>query len=134
MPSGRKPANLMVMPLVPGAGRPDAPRGMPKEQADIWRALVSAQPDHHFRTSQDLLRLLCSRTVTARKLEAARRKAEAARDWLLVKRLGLALESEEKAMTRLSGVLRLCPRSKLSGEWRSPQHPQHSLVKKPWER
>jgi hypothetical protein len=134
MPSGRKPANLTLVPILPGQGRPPAPAGMPKEQAAIWDFMVSAMPDHHFRTSSDLLRLLCARTVSARKLSAARSKAEAAKDWILVRRLGSMLEAEEKAMSRLSGVLRLCPRSKLSGQWRSPQHPQHSLTKKPWDR
>jgi len=117
----------MAKPIVPGSGRPSPPTNMTKEQAAVWRELVNSQFDHWFRTSLDLLHLLCVHTVTTRNLIAARTEAEQRKDWMEMQRLGLMLEKEGQLVARYSGVLRLTPRNKTEWAANHVQKPQPTV-------
>src|SRR5262245_39651406 len=70
MPRGRKSqASLSVVPpAIPGAGRPDPPAHLDGSEAQIWRAVVGALPDHWIDAAgeQILLRLVAQAAIAER--------------------------------------------------------------------
>src|SRR6516225_10824046 len=70
MPRGRKSqASLSVVPpAIPGAGRPDPPAHLDESEAQIWRAVVGALPDHWIDAAgeQILCRLVCQAAIAER--------------------------------------------------------------------
>src|SRR5262245_65347692 len=69
MPRGRRSqASLSIVPpAIPGAGRPDPLAHLDETEAQIWRAVVGALPDHWIDAAgeQILLRLVAQAAVAA---------------------------------------------------------------------
>jgi hypothetical protein len=57
-----------VVPVVPGAGRPDPPSHLDASEAQIWRAVVGSLPDHWIDAAgeQILCRLVCQAAIAQR--------------------------------------------------------------------
>ena len=103
---------MTVVPMVPGAGRPEPPEVLDDEERAIWREIVGAMPHHWFKTeSLSLLRALVSHIVTSRELDCRLRKDRKVFT-LEDLRLITGLQARETAaIAKLSAALRLTPKS-----------------------
>ena len=79
MARGRKSeASLTVVPLLPGQGRPPAPRDLDRRERRVWRAVVGALPAHWLDPAgQQVLRRLVAQAVIAERREARLRELRA---------------------------------------------------------
>jgi len=68
----RKPAAaLVVVPRVPGRGRPEPPAGLDELEQRIWREVVDALPGHWLdRAGQLVLRRLAAQAAVSERQEA----------------------------------------------------------------
>ena len=75
MPRGRRSAAaLTVVPQVPGAGRPRAPRGLDELEKRIWRDVVDALPAYWVDPAgRQVLRRLVAQAAIAERQEAGLR-------------------------------------------------------------
>ena len=99
----RKPAaELSVVPLIPGEGRPPPPEDLTRREAEIWRSIVDPMPSRWFgRETWPLLRALCLHTVMLEQLRERWKlngyNSELAKD----------IDRETGAIARLSRALRI---------------------------
>jgi hypothetical protein len=105
MPEKRGPkstADLTVVPMLPGAGRPQPPEDMTKLEAEAWKSVVDSMPPRWFGPEQyQLLRGYCAHAVMQNELIARWRangfNSELAKD----------LERETACVIKLARQLRL---------------------------
>ena len=136
MTRGRKSAaSLSVVPVVPGAGRPDPPSHLDASEAQIWRAVVGALPDHWIDAAgeQILCRLVCQAAI-AERCEQQLRQLRAQRTSEDEKFAALAGTHRDtaKSIAYLLTTLRATPRSRVVSRAAGPQMSEvpHS---KPWD-
>ncbi len=81
MPRGRKPAaaSFTVVPLVPGAGRPDPPAGLDGVEKRIWTAIVGSLPDHWIDAAGEQILRRGSASVRSRTTRGQAARAAGAR-------------------------------------------------------
>ena len=79
MARGRKSeASLTVVPLLPGQGRPPAPRDLDRRERRVWRAVVGALPAHWLDLAgQQVLRRLVAQAVICERREVRLRELRA---------------------------------------------------------
>src|SRR4030095_3528487 len=62
-------ADLTIVPMLPGVGRPDAPSDLTKIEREIWKSTVDAMPLRWFGGEQwELLRVYCCHCAMAHQL------------------------------------------------------------------
>jgi hypothetical protein len=114
--------------------RPDAPYDLTDEQAEEWRAIVSAMgPAHFMRGNYPLLAQLCRHIVNARRLAQLIEQCAKEKDFDR-KEFGILLQleaTESAAIMRLSRSMRLTQQAVKRLE--TTRHPKGERVKNPWD-
>jgi phage terminase small subunit len=137
---GRKSsAALSVVPLAPGARRPDPPDELTPEQADEWRAVVGRMPADWFtRENQAMLVDLCRHVVIARRVSEQIDAFDPA--WLAddegLKRydkLTAILERHTRTIASLSTRMRLTQQSRYNAAAANTASEKAKGPVKPWE-
>src|SRR5262245_22500514 len=137
MPRGRKSqASLsVVLPAIPGAGRPDPPTHLDASEAQIWRAIVGALPDHWIDAAgeQILLRLVAQAAVAEgheRRLRELRVRRSA--DDPEIAALAGTHRDTAKSIAYLLATLRATPRSRVVSRAAGPKMSEVPRSK-PWD-
>ena len=113
----------MVVPLLPGQGRPPAPRDLDRRERRIWRAVVGALPAHWLDPAgQQVLRRLVARPSSAsggrRGCGSSGRRA----GWLRGgRRLATLHSATAKGVAYLLSQLRATPRSRVVSRAAGPE-------------
>jgi hypothetical protein len=95
-------ADLTVVPLLPGFGRPPPPEDMTKLEAEVWKSTVDSMPPRWFGTAQhELLRGYCAHCVMANQLLIRWRRNG------YTEELGRQYDRETAAIIKLARQLRL---------------------------
>jgi hypothetical protein len=136
MSRGRKSgASLVVVPLVPGQGRPEPPADLDAFEQRVWREVIAALPAHWVDPAGQLvLRRLVAQVAVSERWEARLRQLRAeGRDAdedtsKLVAMHGAAA----KTIAHLLGQLRATPRSRMVSRAAGPQIARTSSHR-PWE-
>jgi hypothetical protein len=127
-------ASLMVPDSSEFIQRPDAPYDLTDEQAEEWRAIVSAMgPGHFMRGNFPLLAQLCRHIVNARRLAQLIEQCAKEKDFDR-KEFGILLQleaTESAAIMRLSRSMRLTQQAVKRLE--TTRHPKGERVKNPWD-
>ena len=136
MPRGRRSAAaLTVVPQVPGAGRPRAPRGLDELEKRIWKDVVDSLPAFWVDSAGALiLRRLCAQGAVLQRQEARLRELRA---------LGLDASEEAEGLAAAHGVacktvahlmtqLRATPRSRVVSRGAGPEIESTPKLR-PWE-
>jgi hypothetical protein len=137
MPRGRKSqASLSVVaPAIPGAGRPDPPSHLDANEAQIWRAVVGALPDHWIdRAGEQILLRLVAQAAIAQRHEGRLRELRAQRspDDAEIAALSTAHGVAAKVITHLLASLRATPRSRMVSRAAGPKISEVPRSK-PWD-
>ena len=130
----RSADDLTVVPITPGAGRPEPPTELDDDERAAWQEIVSALPANWFKTeSLPLLRMLIAHIVMSSELQ---RRMRVDRKTLSLDDLRLltTLQSRESsAIAKLSAALRLTPKSQYAPRAAaSARGNEHKRVR-PWE-
>jgi hypothetical protein len=136
MARGRKSAaSLSVVPVIPGAGRPDPPSHLDAIESQIWRAVVGALPDRWIDAAgeQVLLRLVAQAAVAAG-LETRLRALRAQRppDGEDIAMLAGMHGGVAKSVAYLLATLRATPRSRMVSRAAGPKMNEVPRSK-PWD-
>src|SRR5262245_48325892 len=95
-------ADLTVVPMLPGVGRPEAPSDLSKTEAEIWKSTVDAMPLRWFgREQHQLLRAYCCHCAMANQV---------AERWRLngyTRELADEYEQQTNSIGKLAKLLRL---------------------------
>ena len=138
----RGPKSSTELTTISGAGittqrRLDVPADLTAEQADVWRAIVNANPADLFNTgSAALLSQLCRHTIAARRVAASLWKAETAEGdfnedrWF---KLLARQEAESKILASLATRLRLTPQSRYTPRSAASAGQRVRTGPAPWE-
>ena len=130
----RSMASLMVPDSSEFIQRPDAPYDLTDEQAEEWRAIVSAMdPGHFMRGNYPLLAQLCRHIVNARRLAQLIEQCAKEKDFDR-KEFGILLQleaTERAAIMRLSRSMRLTQQAVKRLE--TTKHPKGERVQNPWD-
>ena len=137
MPRGRKSqASLSVVaPAIPGAGRPDPPSHLDANEAQIWRAVVGALPDHWIdRAGEQILLRLVAQGAIAERQEGRLRELRAQRspDDAEIAALSTTHGVAAKVITHLLASLRATPRSRMVSRAAGPKMSEVPRSK-PWD-
>jgi hypothetical protein len=136
MARGRKSAaSLSVVPVIPGAGRPDPPGHLDASEAQIWRAVVGALPDYWIDAAgeQILLRLVAQAAIAQRHEGRLRElRAQRSADDPEIAALASTHRDTAKSIAYLLATLRATPRSRVVSRAAGPKMSEvpHS---KPWD-
>ena len=136
MARGRKSeASLTVVPLLPGQGRPPAPRDLDRRERRVWRAVVGALPAHWLDPAgQQVLRRLVAQAVICERREVRLRELRAqGQDGSEEADALAALHSASaKTLGQLLGLLRATPRSRVVSRDAGPKV-EEAPKSRPWE-
>ena len=112
--------------------RPDPPRELTSEQANVWREVLDDLPSDWFRPSNlALLETYCRHVVASRRI-AQLIEAEEQSDGFTLERYDFLLrmqEREGRALSSLATCMRLTQQAMFDEKKRKPQ----TSGKKPWE-
>ena len=133
---GRKSAaSLVVVPLVPGQGRPEPPVELDTLEARVWREVVAALPAHWIDPAgQLILRRLVAQSAIAERLEERIRalRSQGQDDSKEAGALAARHDVAGKAVANLLTQLRATPRSRMVSRAAGPQIARTSSLR-PWE-
>ena len=136
MPRGRRSAAaLTVVPRVPGAGRPRAPRGLDELEKRIWRDVVDALPAYWVDPAgRQVLRRLVAQAAIAERQEAGLRlmRAQGQDGSEDATALATLHAATAKAVAYLLGQLRATPRSRIVSRDAGPKVEETPRAR-PWE-
>ena len=136
MARGRKSeASLTVVPLLPGQGRPPAPRDLDRRERRVWRAVVGALPAHWLDPAgQQVLRRLVAQAVICERREARLRELRAQGQDGSEEADALATlhSTSAKTLGQLLGLLRATPRSRVVSRDAGPKV-EEAPKSRPWE-
>ena len=128
----RSSNDLSVVPMTPGAGRPEPPSELDADERTAWLEIVGAMPANWFKTEAlPLLHDLVAHIVTSRELQ---RRLRAERKTLTLDQLRkiTALQAREtSAIAKLSSALRLSPKSQYAPRTAANRSEQKRV--RPWE-
>ena len=136
MARGRKSgASLVVVPLVPGQGRPEPPADLDSFEQEAWRQVVAALPAHWIDPAgQIVLRRLVAQVAASEKWELRLRqlRAEGQDTGEDVAELVAMQGAVAKTIAHLLSQLRATPRSRMVSRAAGPQIARTSSLR-PWE-
>jgi len=128
---GRKaPIHLVKTAVVPGQGRPEPPKDMPPDEAQVWSTIIASMPDNWFTTSYHILRCLCVHVATAQAIAA--QIAVARGQGKAMDKLTALYGRETRMILTHSQLLRLTPKARYTME-RSTNIKALVPTSKPWE-
>jgi hypothetical protein len=136
MSRGRKSAaSLVVVPLVPGQGRPEPPAELDALEQRVWREVIAALPAHWVDPAgQIVLRRLVAQVAVSERWEAQLRqqRAEGLDAGKAVAELVTMQGAAAKTIAHLLSQLRATPRSRMVSRAAGPQIAKTSS-RRPWE-
>ena len=134
----RSAADLSIVPLVPGKGRPEPPKALDQTEARAWNDVVDALPDRFLDPAGQLvLRRTVTQVAIAERLEdRLRRLAQMDDDpEALEAEAKLAAMHRETAKAVIAGltVLRATPRSRMAARESRSRFERGAGAFRPWE-
>jgi hypothetical protein len=133
----RSAADLSIVPLVPGKGRPEPPKALDQTEARAWNDVVDALPDRFLDPAGQLvLRRTVTQVAIAERLEdRLRRLSEIADDpEALEAEKTIAAMHRETAKAVIAGltVLRATPRSRMAARESRSRFERGVGALRPW--
>src|SRR5262245_1729088 len=136
MARGRKSAaSLSVVPVIPGAGRPDPPSHLDAIESQIWRAVIDALPDHWIDAAgeQILSRVVCQAAIAEHCEQQLRQlRAQESGDDEAIAALAGTHRDTAKSIAYLLATLRATPRSRVVSRAAGPKMSEVARSK-PWD-
>jgi hypothetical protein len=136
MSRGRKSAaSLVVVPLVPGQGRPEPPAELDALERRVWREVIAALPPHWVDPAgQIVLRRLVAQVAVSERWELQLRQLRAQNRDAGDDTSKLANQhgAVAKTIAHLLSQLRATPRSRMVSRAAGPQIAKTSS-RRPWE-
>ena len=129
----RSTADLNVVPVLPGARRPDAPPHLSEAEAGIWRATVTAMPASWFVGAESVLARYCAVTAGSEEMEH-RIRAMWATKAPIDRTLLAAHARATSTLIKLARALRLSPASRTTTRTAAGRLSEaKSTHARPWE-
>ena len=133
----RSAADLSIVPLVPGKGRPEPPKALDQTEARAWNDVIDALPDRFLDPAGQLvLRRTVTQVAIAERLEdRLRRLSEMADDpEALEAEKTIAAMHRETAKAVIAGltVLRATPRSRMAARESRSRFERGAGALRPW--
>jgi hypothetical protein len=134
----RSDADLSIVPMLPGKGRPAPPKELDQIEAHAWNDVVDALPAQWFdAAAQIVLRRLVSQIAIAERLEARLRRLAMMLDdpEALEAEQALARAHREAGKAVVHGLtaLRATPRSRMAARESRSRFERGAGVFRPWE-
>ena len=134
----RSDADLSIVPLLPGRGRPEPPKALDQIEARAWNDVVDALPDRFLDPAGKLvLRRTVTQVAIAERLEVRlRRLADMGDDpEALAAEAQLAAMHRETAKAVIHGLtaLRATPRSRMAARESRSRFERGAGALRPWE-
>jgi hypothetical protein len=134
----RAAADLSIVPMVPGKGRPEPPAALSPAEARAWRDVVDALPDKWLDAAgQLILRRLTAQTAIAERLEGRLRRLSELPDsseTMEAERTIAAMHRETtKTIVVALTTLRATPRSRMAAREGRSRFERGAGVFRPWE-
>jgi len=130
---GRKaPIHLVKTAVVPGQGRPEPPKDMPPDEAQVWTAIIASMPDAWFNTCFHVLRCLCVHVANAQAIATQLNAARESDDRKAFDKLMAMYGRETRMVLTHSQLLRLTPKARYTQE-RSTNLKALVPTSRPWE-
>lgn len=124
---------LSVVPMIPGAGRPQPPPELDEEESAHWRAIVGSMPPNWFKTeSLPILRALIGHIVMSDVLQCRLRKDRHDMTLKDLKSITAMQNRETQAIVRLSAALRLSQQSQYKPE-ATARRVENAKRSRPWD-
>jgi hypothetical protein len=133
----RSDADLSIVPMLPGKGRPEPPKALDQNEARAWNDVIDALPGHWINASAQLvLRRVVAQVAIAERLEARLRSLAAMGDdpEALEAEQALAVMHRETAKSVIYGLsaLRATPRSRMAAREGRAKF-ERGAAFRPWE-
>jgi hypothetical protein len=134
----RSAADLALVPLVPGRGRPEPPKALDQAEARAWNDVVDALPDRFLDPAGQLvLRRVVTQVAIAERLEERLRRLAVLDDdaEAMEAEAQLAAMHRETAKAVIAGltVLRATPRSRMAARESRSRFERGAGALRPWE-
>jgi hypothetical protein len=131
-------ADLTLVPLVPGRGRPEPPKALDQAEARAWNDVVDALPDRFLDPAGQLvLRRVVTQVAIAERLEDRLRRLALMDDdpEALGAEASIAAMHRETAKAVIAGltVLRATPRSRMAARESRSRFERGAGALRPWE-
>ena len=128
----RSSDDLSVVPITPGAGRPEPPSELDEDERAAWQEIVGAMPANWFKTEAlPLLHGLVAHIVTSRELQRRLRKERKTLTLDQLRKITALQARETSAIAKLSAALRLSPKSQYAPRTAANRIAQKRV--RPWE-
>jgi hypothetical protein len=128
-------AELAIVPLVPGQGRPEPPPDLDPFERGVWRDVVAALPGHWIDPAgRVVLRRLAAQAAIAERQEMRLRqlRAQDADNTEAAAELTIAHGAVAKTVAQLLAQLRATPRSRMASR-AAGQRLDQASESRPWE-
>jgi hypothetical protein len=134
----RSDADLSIVPLVPGKGRPEPPKALDQTEARAWNDVIDALPGHWIDASAQLvLRRVVAQVAIAERVEARLRDLAMREDdpEALEAEQMLAVMHRETTKSVIYGLsaLRATPRSRMAAREGQNKFARGAGAFRPWE-
>jgi hypothetical protein len=134
----RSEADLSIVPLLPGKGRPEPPKALDQTEARAWNDVIDALPSHWIdAAAQIVLRRVAAQIAIAERVEARLRDLAMRGDHLeaLEAEQVLASMHRETAKSVIHGLtaLRATPRSRMAPREGRSKFERGAGAFRPWE-
>jgi hypothetical protein len=134
----RRPPDLTIVPMIPGRGRPAAPRELDQIEARAWNDVLDALPSQWLDPAgQIVLRRLVAQVAIAERLEGRlRRLAEMGDDpEAMEAEQAIAQMHRETSKAVIHGLtaLRATPRSRMAAREGRSRVDRGAVAFRPWE-
>ncbi|MBO0715964.1 MAG: hypothetical protein J2P55_01335 [Rhizobiales bacterium] len=124
--------DLTVVPMTPGAGRPEPPAELDDDERAAWQEIVGALPANWFKTEAlPLLRNLVGHIVMSRELARRLRQDRTTLTLDQIRKIGTLQARESSQIAKLSAALRLSPKSQYAP--RTAANRSTAKAFKPWD-
>jgi hypothetical protein len=134
----RSDADLSIVPMLPGRGRPEPPKALDQAEARAWNDVVDALPDRFLDPAGQLvLRRVVTQVAIAERLEDRLRRLALMDDdpEALGAEASIAAMHRETAKAVIAGltVLRATPRSRMAARESRSRFERGAGALRPWE-
>ena len=134
----RTDADLSIVPMLPGRGRPEPPKALDQAEARAWNDVVDALPDRFLDPAGQLvLRRVVTQVAIAERLEDRLRRLALMDDdpEALGAEASIAAMHRETAKAVIAGltVLRATPRSRMAARESRSRFERGAGTLRPWE-
>jgi hypothetical protein len=138
----RSAADISIVPMLPGKGRPEPPAMLDVDERRAWRDVIDALPDQWTDAAAQLvLRRLVAQVAVAERLERRLRRLteipddapEGPEAMAIEKELAAAHRDTMKAVVHGLTTLRATPRSRMAAREGRSRFERGASFSRPWE-